>query len=283
MTRLLSVVLVGVSVLGSGSAEARFGKKKAQPPPSSSHGAEAVGQNSAGSSPTSGGDGGGSSGYGHRHYRRSHGSVGFWTGAFVPRYGYGYAVVAAPAPMAVVEPVEEEVEQPSTIRLGAGLEGQGFRNGFTVGLTVGIEGDRWGFVASGQNIAVLWDDGRGFDHLRVATAHLTFAFLTGRYGRLRVEGGADAVFAPDLIVVGPTGGLSGTLWIGGPFAIEGAVMVTPWPYQQFDAKLGLALGLGPVGLRAGARVQVLEDPGLVDGVPNRDVFLGPYVGLAIVF
>ncbi|MBS1150177.1 MAG: hypothetical protein H6Q89_1875, partial [Myxococcaceae bacterium] len=192
-----------------------------------------------------------------------------------------------PATVSVTEPAEPEPEpQPESpgVRLSAGLEGQGFRNGATLGVLLGLEGDRWGLNASGQNIAVLAEDGSGsFDHLQVATAHLTFAFLTGRYGRLRVEAGADAVFAPNLIVIGPTAGFSGTLWIGGPFAIEGSVMVTPWPYRQLDGKLGAALGLGPVGIRAGVRAQVLDDRGLVDGVIHQDSFLGPYVGLSLVF
>ncbi len=149
---------------------------------------------------------------------------------------------------------------------------------------LGIEADRWGFTASGQNIAVRADDGTdGFDHLQVASAHLTYAFVTGRFGRLRIEAGADAVFARHLIVIGPTGGLSGTLWIGGPFAIEGSVMLTPWPYRQLDARIGAAIGLGPFGLRAGLRAQLLDDRGLVDGVVHQDSFVGPYVGVSLVF
>lgn len=272
MKRFLSVFLVGFTALAAGSAEARFGKKKSQPEPASSHEAEAVESNEP-PSPSY------STGYtGYRQVRRSrpHWSVAYHSAVFVPA---PVAVAAAPA----VE--DEAVEEPrAALRVGAGVEGQGFVNGFTLGVNVGLEGERWGLTASGQNIAVRKDDGTpGFDHLQVATAHVTFAFLTGRYGRLRVEGGADAAFAPDLIVVGPTAGLSGTIWIGGPFAIEGSTMVTPWPYLQLDAKLGAALGLGPVGLRAGVRLQVLDDRGLVGGVPNRDILFGPYVGAAVVF
>ena len=60
-------------------------------------------------------------------------------------------------------------------------------------------------------------------------------------------------------------------------------MGSVWPFRQLDYKVGAAVGLGPVGLRAGWRTQVLDDMGLVDGVDHRDVFMGPYVGLAFVF
>lgn len=263
MTRQIAVVLAGFAVLTAVPAEARFGKRGRPPQPQVQPAPAPAG------------------GFGPRYHARPR-----WRGVFVPTYGYGYGYAVAPvaaAPVVVAEaPVE--ADQGPGIRLTTGLEAQGFKNGFTLGALVTIEGDRWGFSASGQNIAVLADDGRpGMDHLQVATAHLTFAFLTGRYGRLRLEAGADAVFAPNMISLGPTGGLSGTVWIGGPFALEGSVMVTPWPYQQLDGKLGAAIGLGPVGIRAGARVQVLDDRGLVDGVAHRDTFFGPYVGASFVF
>ena len=70
--------------------------------------------------------------------------------------------------------------------------------------------------------------------------------------------------------------------------VPSAVLAGRWPVTnrpswQFDAQLGLALGLGPVGLRAGWRTQILDDRGLADGVVHRDTFMGPYVGVAVVF
>src|SRR5205814_965107 len=132
--------------------------------------------------------------------------------------------------------------------------------------------------------SLLADDGSGAtDTLQQLNLHLSYAFLTGRYGRLRIEGGADTVFAQNLVVLGPSGGFSGTLWIGGPFAIEGAVSMTPFPYRQLDYRANLAVGLGALGLRAGWRTQVLDDQGLVDGVQNVETFQGPFAGLAFVF
>jgi hypothetical protein len=275
MTRQFALFLAGFAVLTALPAEARFGKRSKPPPPSQSN------QNPSPQSPSPAPAPqyqSGSTGYArHYHHRPRYYGPRWGVG-----YGYAYGSAAAPAVVAA-EPVQAEPPS-SGIRLTTGAEAMGFKTGFTLGALVAVEGDRWGFAASGQNIAVATDDGTpGMDHIQQATAHLTFAFLTGQYGRMRVELGADAVFAPNMISLGPTGGVSGVLWIGGPFAVEGAVMITPWPYQQLDGKLGLALGLGPVGLRAGARLQVLDDRGMVDGIVHRDVFFGPYVGASVVF
>ncbi len=280
MLRRFSVVLAGCAFLASFAAEARFGKGGSRGSSSSSSGSHSHGSGPAGSS--SGGSSG--SGYGGGYGYRPHWSLGF---GFVPAYryygygyGYGYGAASAGA-VAVTNEPPPPPENP--IRVSAGVEAQGYLSGFTLGVAAGLEGDRWGFTASGQNIMVRKDDGtRGFDNLQVVNAHLTFAFLSGQYGKLRVEGGADAVFAPQLIVVGPTVGLSSVVWVGGPFALEGSLMVTPYPFTQVDGKIGAALGVGPVGFRAGFRAQLLNDQGRLDGVAHQDLFLGPYVGVAVV-
>jgi len=210
---------------------------------------------------------------------------GYYSGWFVPPFGYGYGYGYAVAPIPVAGSAEM-AEEPPSLRVTAGLEAMTYvvgEAGLTVGATAHFEGERWGVLLGGQNIAVASLEGPGVDLLQQAQARLTYAFLTGRYGRLRAEVGADAVFASDLIVVGPSLGLNGTLWVGGPVALEGTVLVTPLPFWQLDYRAGLAVGLGPVGLRAGWRTQVLDDRGLVDGVVHRDVFMGPYVGASIVF
>lgn len=208
---------------------------------------------------------------------RRHASFGYST-----YYAPGYYVAPAPAVM-VAEPVEQAGAE-STVRVTVGVEGQGYLNGATLGVLGTFEGERWGVSLSASSLLLKADDGsQGVDVIGDFTAHLTFAFLTGQYGRLRAELGADAFFAPDVIMVGPTGGLSGVVWLGGPLGIEGSVMVTPWPYTQIDARAGLALGLGQFGIRAGWRVQALNDRGVVDGVAHTDLLNGPYVGLSFVF
>jgi hypothetical protein len=147
-----------------------------------------------------------------------------------------------------------------------------------------FEGQRWGVSVLFQNIAAPAHDGTSaYDNIQQFNAHVTFAFLTGKYGRLRVEAGADSIFAPNLITLAPTAGVSGTVWVGGPVALEASVMVTPWPIRQLDLRGGVVVGLGPIGLRAGWRTQVLDDQGVVDGIVNRDTFMGPYVGASVAF
>jgi hypothetical protein len=198
-------------------------------------------------------------------------------------YGYGYGYWVGASQYGPGQPVAREA---ATLRVTAGLEAMTYvvgDPGVTVGLHAHVEGESWGFFISGQNIAVKASDSSSFDTIQQLSARVTYSFLNGRYGRLRAELGGDSVFTRELTALGPTGGLSGTLWIGGPVALEGSVMVTPVPFFQLDYRVGVAVGLGPVGLRAGWRTQTLDDRGVVDGVAHRDTFMGPYVGVAMAF
>ncbi len=285
-------------------AEARFGKSggghssshssgssshSSSSSGSSSHAATPVGSGSgsgvhygSGSGSYSGGGYYGGGYYGGGYGWRPHWYDGFYGAAFVPYYGYGWGYPAATTVGS--GSAAAQADEGAAMRVTAGAEAQGYLGGFTLGVAAALEGDRWGFNFAGQNMSLKKDDGTpGFDNLQAFSAHLTFALLTGQYGRLRLEGGADAVMAPELFVIGPTGGISGVWWVGGPFAIEGSVMYTPWPFTQIDGKAGLALGIGAVGLRAGWRFQLLDDQGRVDGVAHTDLYNGPYVGVSIVF
>ena len=284
MLRRFAVLATGFALLAAAPAEARFGKRSSSGSSSSSSWSGSSTHSATGNY---GGSQGGSTGYssgysgsGSRGYRYYPG-WSLWAGAFVPHY-YG-AYSAGPAPvtsLAVAEPPEEE--QP--LRVVAGIEAHGYVNGITLAAHASVEGDRWGFFVTGQNSALRADDGSGsWDNIQLVSAHLGFAFLRGPYGRLRVEGGADAAFAPNMISIGPTVGVSGALYVGGPFALESDLMWTPWPFTQLEFRAGGALGLGPVGLRAGLRAQLLNDNGLVDGVAHQDLLLGPYVGVSYVF
>jgi hypothetical protein len=271
--RALLVVLAMVAL----PAQARFGKagSSSTPPPSSGQG------------PGHSGNPGTSRPFLVPRWVGPGWGSGYYSGWFVPQYGYGYGY----APMAVVPPLVATQPRPSSdeteLRIVAGVEAMVYairEVGYTVGVHGQVEGDRWGLVLAAQNISVQALDGSGtYDQLQQAQVRASFAFLTGRFGRLRAEVGADAVFAPNLISVGPSAALTGTLWLGGPLALEGSLLVTPFPFWQLDYRAGLALGLGPVGLRVGWRTQLLDDRGLVDGVVHRDVFMGPYAGVALVF
>jgi hypothetical protein len=282
-------LLACLTLLGATAAHARFGKKSE--PESETHSAESANPEHKAESvgPSSSGDTHSASSVPSASSESektwlwgllSPSSCGYWSGAYVPWFGYGFR---RPAQDNVISgPDVGLVEEEDTTRLVAGVESQFFGNGFTIGAGVGVEFGRVGISFSGANIAVKADDGTDtMDNLQQVTARLSFAFLTGRYGRLRAEVGADAIFAPDLIVVGPTVGMSGTVWITGPLAAEGSAYWTFYPYDQVDLRLGAAVGIGPLGMRLGWRFQVLSDRGLVDGNVHTDIFTGPYTGLSL--
>ena len=294
---VLRRTLFAVVALLAIPAQARFGKAgsssapagSSSAPPAATHAAAPVATQGSGPS----GQGQGTSGRGVPPGRFR---AGYYSGAYVPSYGYGYGygyglfgpyATLGMSPWLGLSQPPEAMPEPATLRITAGVQASIFvagESGVTLGVHGHLEGERWGVVMTGQNIAVRALDGSGaMDNLQQAQARVTFAFLTGRYGRLRAELGADAIFAPNLTAVGPSGALAGSLWIVGPLALEGSVLVTPYPFWQLDYQAGLAVGLGPVGLRAGWRTQVLDDRGLADGVVHRDVFMGPYVGVAVVF
>ncbi|MBL8917418.1 MAG: hypothetical protein JNJ54_01040 [Myxococcaceae bacterium] len=222
---------------------------------------------------------------------------GYYSGAFVPVYGYGYGYYT-PAPGYAMAQGETYVRpEPSNVRVTLGVEGlyslsTTNGSGYVLGLSGLFEGDRFGVSIHAQTIQTQ------LNQLVQLNAHLTFAFLTGKYGRLRVEAGADTFFAEDLIVMAPTGGLSGQLWIAGPVALEGSILATPWPIFALDFRGGVVVGIDSIGLRAGWRVQRLEDRGIVPGTPDdtrgctqlnngnwscTDLINGPYVGIGIAF
>lgn len=271
---LIGAVVVALS-LAPTAAHARFGKR-------GSGGAVGSTSGASGSSGSSSGSNAHAASPRYGYAAPVYGGYGYGGGYYGPRYSSFFGYGDVPARTVAVEPDRPQESLP--LRVQASVEAQGYASGFTLLGDVGVEGERFGFHVSAQNMAVRTDDGTpGFDSLQQVNAHLSFALLTGDHGRLRLELGADTIFAPDLITLGPTGGLSGSIYLGQVVAIEASLMATPVPYEQLDGKLALAVGLGPVGLRAGWRVQVLDDRGLVDGVIHRDVFNGPYVGLALVF
>jgi hypothetical protein len=198
----------------------------------------------------------------------------------VPWHGYGLR--RFDDPRLVTEPEERLEEDLANTRLVAGIESMFFGNGFNLGAAVGVEFGPVGLSITGANITVRADDGTdGWDNLQHVSGRVAYTFLAGLRGRWRAEAGVDAVFAPDIVVVGPTVGTSGSVWIAGPLAVEGSAYWTFVPYDQVDLRLGAAVGIGPLGLRAGWRFQLLSDRGLVDGVVHTDIFTGPYTGLSL--
>lgn len=287
----LAMVAALVALLHAGSAEARFGKGGSGGGSSSgsggssrsTHAAVPVGSGGSSSASSSGSPGGSSSGnFSSDPSRR----LGYYSGAFVPMYGYGYGYGYRRMPGAVLlDPEEEEPEVP--LRATAGAEFLYFTNqlrGYALGFNAGIEGERLGVNVTAQHLSVAADDGtQSNDTLQQLSAKLSYALIAGPRGRLRAELGADLIFATDVILLGPTLGFSGTLWLVGPLAFEASLYGSFYPFYQLDGRAGLVIGAGAVGLRLGWRTQLLDDRGVVDGVAHRDIFMGPYAGLGFAF
>jgi hypothetical protein len=117
------------------------------------------------------------------------------------------------------------------------------------------------------------------------TAHLTWPFLSGQSGRLRLEAGLSVLAWPTLpsyaavTAVGPEAGLSGQVSLLGPFGLLGHARVTPWPRMTTDLSLAAALRFGPLALTGGWR-DLRADGG--DTAPDLR-FAGPQLGLALLF
>jgi hypothetical protein len=279
-------------MLSPGLAQARFGKggsgggsHHSSSSSSGSGGTHRAAPVDSSRSSSSGGSTSGSSFLSGSSGFRYRSGYGYYSGAFVPLYGYGYR-----APGLYQHPTQEvEVDnEVGTTRATVNADFMYFvgnvQHGFTLGVNGAFEGERWGFNASAQNIAVKADDGSGgTDNLQQMNAHLTYAFLNGSVGRVRAELGADLIFAPSAIFLGPTLGFSGTVWIAGPLAFEASVYGSIYPFYQIDGRAGLVLGAGPVGFKVGWRTQLLDDRGKVDGVVHQDIYMGPYAGLGFAF
>lgn len=307
----ISSLVLAAAVIAAAPAEARFGKSGGSSSSSSSSRSSSTSSStrtsSSSSSSSSSGNYHSAVPVGSSSSRSRSGSrysfftprpvrYGYYSGAFVPSYGYGYCVrsttllpytAGAVATTGVQTQGESVTQEEAGLRVTAGVEALYLTAGMS-GLIFGggatVEGERWGVTLLGQNIAVKADDGTdNTDNIGVLTARVSFAFLTGKYGRLRIEGGADTVIAPNLVALGPVLGVSGALWVFGPLAVEGSAFLVPWPYWELDWRAGVVLGVGPVGIRAGWRTQVLDDRGWVDGVIHRDSFMGPYAGLSVAF
>jgi hypothetical protein len=205
-----------------------------------------------------------------------------WGAYYGPYWGYpGYYYPRPAAPDSEPAQVTEQAPPPvSSLAFGAQVHGEGT----TLGIDLAIEGQRWGF--NGNFAAAFLKDGEtlAVDSLKMVDAHLTFALLTGQRGRLRLEGGVGGVVAPDLAVLGPDAGVSGSLFLVGPLAAEASAHMTPWPHLKLDATVNAAVGLGPVGIKGGWKVVHLDDRGLLgDGSRNTDTFSGPFVSVGLAF
>lgn len=282
----LAVSLLG---LGSGSAEARFGKgsRSSSPSPSPGHGSPGSGGVRPRPSPYYGSPWGyyGYGYYGNPWVRYYYDPSWAWPylGPGRPYYYGRYydlmwrnRMMSGPSAQ-----VENTAEQPVRVDLTADA---GFvAQGYAVGLGLQAEGELLGFGMKLNMLNLATDDGSpGRDHISLLALKPSVLLVSRDNVRLRVSGGLDVAFAPDVTFLGPGVGASSELRLVGPLKLEASGNWTILPFTQLSGDAGLALELGPVRLRGGYRAIYLDDRGYVDGYRNRELFAGPYAGLALV-
>lgn len=277
----LAVSLVG---LGSGDAEARFGKSSRPSSSPSSPGRGSPGVGRPRPNPYYGSPYGYYGYYGNPWTRYYYDPAWAWPflGPSSPYYGRYYDLMwrnrLMPRPRAEVENTPEH-SIGVDITADAGFVAQGY----AVGLGLQADGDRLGFGVKLNMFDLATDDGSpGRDSLSLLSLKPSVLLVSNDTVRLRLSGGVDVAFAPDATFVGPGVGASTLMRLVGPLKLEASANWTPLPFSQLSGDAGLAVELGMVRLRGGYRAVYLSDQGRVDGEVHRDFFAGPYAGLALV-
>jgi hypothetical protein len=176
------------------------------------------------------------------------------------------------------------VSEPSSpsLLVSAGTEVGGRLDAFTASFHLALEGERLGTNLQAAMIYTRAEGGSFVDATKLFRAHITWALLSTEDLRLRIEGGVGSMFTPEGFAVGPSVGASFAVGIAGPVGLEASIQNTPWPFVQVDGQAGVVVSLGPVLLRGGWREIMLDDRGIIDGTLRKDLFGGPYLGLAFV-
>ncbi|HET8936668.1 MAG TPA: hypothetical protein VFN67_24665 [Polyangiales bacterium] len=203
-------------------------------------------------------------------------------------YGFGYVPsyeVVTPPPVIVdgePAPLLSYSDEPAVAGALAG-DLTTATPGPLLGLQLSIEGERLGLLL-GYTAAFAPIAGTGeADLLHLALVHMTYAFLATERVRVRAEIGAHLAAAPLATFVAPGAGVSAAVGLAGPLGLEARAFGNVWPYTQLDARAGLTLSLGGVGLGAGIRGLYLNDNGALGDVnegDTSDTFWGPYFTLA---
>ncbi len=174
-------------------------------------------------------------------------------------------------------PTQQQISSNPALSLGSGS---------SVGLSLRVEGRDLGVHASYDGFFTNGYSSFGSSSaLDYYTAHLTWSFISGRSGRLRLEGGLAVLNWASLPTYGsasvasPDFGLSGEVALLGPLGVVGYARVAPWAHSTADFQLAAALRLGPVALTGGWR-----DLRAYGGSSAPDLrFAGPQFGLALLF
>ncbi len=209
-------------------------------------------------------------------------------------WGYGWYPVypAPPSPAPGEAPPPRRISTEITIAGGptdqriSSNPALSLTSGSSLGLSLRVEGRELGFHASYDGFFTNGYSNFGSSSaLDYYTAHFTWSFLSGRSGRLRLEGGLAVLSWASLppygpqTAAGPEVGFSGQVALVGPLGLVGHARVATWAHSARDFQLAAALRLGPVALTGGWR-DLRADGGST--APDLR-FAGPQFGLALLF
>jgi hypothetical protein len=108
-----------------------------------------------------------------------------------------------------------------------------------------------------------------------------YSILDVGVARLRVLGGvAVQTSAESSTRVAPVLGVSARVGLS-VLAIDAAALLSPFGLPQFDARLGVALHLGPTELQVGYRAHYVDPTGSVGTLFTTTPFVGPTVALGL--
>lgn len=191
-------------------------------------------------------------------------------------YGYGYyPYYGGPAVYSEVQPAPPPVT--SNVFLG----GLFTKDGAGLNLKLGIDGRRWG-----GNFDMLTlpstdpNDPNAVTSMPLLKGHITYSVVSDMHSRIRIEGGLAGIGAPDVTYIGPDVGVSATLALVGPLALEGGAHWMPVPASIVDLDGAVGLNFGALGLRGGWRWVRLDDKSQGGGV---DIFNGPMISVGVLF
>ncbi|RKI36919.1 hypothetical protein D7Y27_26990 [Corallococcus sp. AB004] len=179
-----------------------------------------------------------------------------------------------------VPPTRESMRHAVPLSFRLGVLAAPADRGLAMDFSLGWDAQRFGADLRLTHLTGMTDDGTSVTGRNLSTMHVTFSPVVREEVRLRAEAGVSLLNMPGRTYVGPSLGLSVEACVLGPLDAEARVQVTPFPYQQVDMRAGLALHLGSLMLRGGARSLLLDSQVRPVG-PSRD--FGPEFGMGLTF
>lgn len=190
---------------------------------------------------------------------------------------------AAPAPPSALPLAAPAAWPRHTFSLG--LETQRVAEGHSTNFYGSIESERLGLFGRISHFELPASRGsKEKSETRLTNLHLSWALVGLPMLRLRGEAGLSLISSQQLnSFLGASVGLSGEVHLLSLVTLEARAQLTPLPYRQFDLAAGAALFMGPLALRAGQRLLVVDKAALFSPISSHSVLAGPYFSAGLAF